>query len=259
MNNSNTPITDDSIPSASALKQLAESLTQWRGMLPKELQWPEDNPAAFPSPQPPPVPPFGQSVDPSLSPQPPVQGPLFTEDLDKEPVHYLFVYDIQIALLRSRYYYAKYIVHRPYVYKALHFPDQMSQLDAEGAAECLRVSPSLPFALSQMLIFIQGLHQVASNTLTNFEAETNGPVYVLLVTKLYGHSPHFPYDGTQPHAEGYKETSLWPKIRIRVQRKHQTNARLDPGFKGQRPDCDVVLEDPSEYLPPRSIVKAVYL
>lgn len=140
MSNSNTPITDESIPSATALKQLAESLTQWRGMLPRDLQWAEDDPAAFPSPQPPPVPAFGQSVDPSLSPQASSQGPLFITDLDVEPVHYSFVYDIQVALLRTRYYYAKYIVHRPYVYKALHFPEQMTQLDAEGVAECLRVS-----------------------------------------------------------------------------------------------------------------------
>lgn len=140
MNNSSTPITDESIPSASSLKQLAESLTQWRGMLPRDLQWAEDDPAAFPSPQPPPVPSFHQPLDPGLSPQTPSLQPLFTTDLDREPVHYSFVYDIQVALLRTRYYYAKYIVHRPYIYKALHFPDQMSQLDAEGVAECLRVS-----------------------------------------------------------------------------------------------------------------------
>jgi hypothetical protein len=66
--------------------------------------------------------------------------PLFTTDLNSEPVHYPYAYDIQVALLRTRYYYAKYMVHRPFVYKALHFPEQTTQEDAQGVAECLRVS-----------------------------------------------------------------------------------------------------------------------
>ena len=55
-------------------------------------------------------------------------------------MHYRFVYDVQVAVLRTRYYYAKYVVYRPFVYKALHFPEQMTQEDAQGVAECLRVS-----------------------------------------------------------------------------------------------------------------------
>jgi hypothetical protein len=50
--------------------------------------------------------------------------------------------------LRTRYYYAKYIVHRPFVYKALHFPDQMTQEDAQGVAECLRSCLKWPLTLS---------------------------------------------------------------------------------------------------------------
>lgn len=110
-------------------------------MLPKELQWSEDDPAAFPAPHAPPAGEFKSALDPSLSHAPMRSGPpLFSVNLDMEPVQYQYLYDIQVALLRSRYYYAKYIVYRPFVYKALHFPDQMSQTDAEGVAECLRVS-----------------------------------------------------------------------------------------------------------------------
>jgi hypothetical protein len=129
-------------PSASSLKQLAGQLTQWRGMLPRDLQWAEDDPAGFPSPQKAysSVGGFNQQLDPNL---PPHQGqsnvPLFTTDLNSEPVQYPYVYDIQVALLRTRYYHAKYMVYRPFVYKALHFPEQMTQEDAEGVAECLRV------------------------------------------------------------------------------------------------------------------------
>ena len=126
-------------PSATSLNQLASQLSQWRSMLPRDLQWAEDDPVSFPSPQP--AGGYNQSLDPTLSPQRSRTGvPLFTVDLDSEPVHYPYVYDIQVALLRTRFYYAKYMVHRPFVYKALHFPEQMTQEDAQGVAECLRVS-----------------------------------------------------------------------------------------------------------------------
>ena len=106
------------------------------------LQWPEDDPAAFPAPQTVNPRTFNEPVDPSLSiPRPLHPGAqLFSTDLKSEPMHYRFVYDIQVAVLRTRYYYAKYVVYRPFVYKALHFPEQMTQEDAQGVAECLRVS-----------------------------------------------------------------------------------------------------------------------
>jgi hypothetical protein len=84
-------------------------------MLPHDLQWPKDNPSGVP-------------------PSPP-----FVTDLEKEPIHYLYTFDIQAALLRTRYYYAKYRLYRPFVYKTLHLPEQMTQEDAEGVADCLRV------------------------------------------------------------------------------------------------------------------------
>ena len=112
----------------------------WRRLVPQALQWAEENPAGFPSL----VPAgrdFDQQSDPSLhSRMGQSNAPLFTSDLDSEPTQYPYVYDIQVALLRTRYYYAKYMIYRPFVYKALHFPEQMSNEDAEGAAECLRVS-----------------------------------------------------------------------------------------------------------------------
>ena len=139
-----TPSSSDDFggPSASSLKQLAGQLTQWRGMLPRNLQWAEDDPAGFPSPEKTysSAGGFNQELDPNLSPhQGQSNAPLFTTDLDSEPVQYPYVYDIQVALLRTRYYYAKYTIYRPFIYKALHFPEQMTQEDAEGAAECLQV------------------------------------------------------------------------------------------------------------------------
>jgi hypothetical protein len=137
------------VPTANSLNQLASSLTQWRGMLPREIQWAEDDPAGFPAPQPPGS--YNQPLDPNLAQQQQAQSgiPLFSTDLDNEPVHYPYAFDIQVALLRTRYYYAKHMVYRPFIYKALHFPEQMTQEDAQGAAECLRVSLKLLFFIKK--------------------------------------------------------------------------------------------------------------
>ena len=132
---SSTEASTDSGPAANTLNQLASNLAQWRTLLPRDLQWTEDEPAG-PPPQ---SSNFGsnQPLDPHLyQAGPPLY---FTTDLHsvREPVSY--VYDIQVALLRTKYYYAKYMVYRPFVYKALHFPEQITPEDAHGVAECLRV------------------------------------------------------------------------------------------------------------------------
>ncbi|KAK2626520.1 hypothetical protein QTJ16_003695 [Diplocarpon rosae] len=137
-------------PSAGALNQLAAQLTQWRGLLPRDLQWAEDDPASFPSPQTRSAEGFHQPVDPNLSPvhHGHQNSQLFSSDLKTEPIRFNFVYDVQVAILRTRYYYAKYMVYRPFVYKALHFPGLMTQEDAQGAAECLRSCLRWPLAMS---------------------------------------------------------------------------------------------------------------
>jgi hypothetical protein len=106
-------------------------------MLPRDLQWLEDDPTSFPNPNVS----YNQQLDPNLTPQqPPLGTSMFSADLNSEPTHYPYLYDIQVALLRTRYYYAKYMVYRPFCFKALHHPEQMTQEDAQGVAECLRVS-----------------------------------------------------------------------------------------------------------------------
>lgn len=132
---------ESSGPTTQRLNQTAASLSQWRGLLPRDLQWHEGDPAGYPNQtggQ------YSQQLDPSLSPQ--YQNhpilPHFTTDLTSEPVHYQYVYDIQVALLRTRYYYTKFMAYRPFCYKALHYPESMTQEDAHGVAECLRVGAS---------------------------------------------------------------------------------------------------------------------
>jgi hypothetical protein len=73
---------------------------------------------------------------------------MFSTDLDNIPIAYPYALDIQVALLRTRYYYAKYLIHRPFVYKALHHPESVTREDAEGAAECLKACLKWPVAMS---------------------------------------------------------------------------------------------------------------
>jgi hypothetical protein len=147
----NTASSNDEVRGAtpSSLKQLASQLTQWRGMLPRDLRWAEDDPASFSTPQPMTLGGYNPRLDPIRTPSQENSGlPLFITDLDNEPVHHPYAYDIQVAWLRTRYYYAKYMVYRPFVYKALHFPEQMIQEDAEGVAECLCSCLKWPLTLS---------------------------------------------------------------------------------------------------------------
>ncbi|KAI1770854.1 hypothetical protein F4818DRAFT_431242 [Hypoxylon cercidicola] len=126
-------------------KQMAAQLDHWRGLLPVYLRWEGDNPGTFSSPTeelyddqsmyPPPVPDIHSNF-------------MFTTDLDSPPVRYPYTVDIQIAGLRTRYYYVKYLIHRPFIFKALHHPEQVTRDDAEGVAECLKAILKWPITMS---------------------------------------------------------------------------------------------------------------
>jgi len=134
-------------PSIATLKRLAASLTQWLDILPQELRWPEDDPTAMPTNSNTGA--YEQIVDPALSNNHRLDNTkMFSTNLQHEPTHHSYAYDIQTALLRTRYYYAKYMVYRPFVYKALHFPDQMTREDYQGAAQCLRACLRWPICMS---------------------------------------------------------------------------------------------------------------
>lgn len=72
---------------------------------------------------------------------------MFPPGLDSSPARYSYAGEIHVALLRTRYYYNKYLIYRPCVFKALHHPDALTREDAEGAAECLKASLRWPIAL----------------------------------------------------------------------------------------------------------------
>lgn len=127
-------------------------MAHWRSLLPPELQWLDDNCDSFPTLQAVTPDSFNNILDPNLSPGLQNAGfALFTADLDSEPAHYPYIYDVQVALLRTRYYYTKYMVYQPLLYKALHFPERLTEDDARGVAEFLQVCSEMPLGLSKML------------------------------------------------------------------------------------------------------------
>ncbi|ROV97938.1 hypothetical protein VSDG_04912 [Cytospora chrysosperma] len=74
--------------------------------------------------------------------------PMFTTNLEIQPAAYPYATDVQVALLRTRYYITKHMIHRPFLYKALHHADQMTREDAEGVATCLRACLKWPLTMS---------------------------------------------------------------------------------------------------------------
>ncbi|KAK4168735.1 hypothetical protein QBC43DRAFT_341396 [Cladorrhinum sp. PSN259] len=155
------------LPMPSRIRQCFVQLEKWRGMLPVHFRWQEDSPGAFPnlhiaSMASSPIAlhtPINSPLSPSILQQPQSAGAvplvdqnqqplMFTTDLDSPPARYPLAIDIQYALLRSRYYYTKFLIHRPFIYKAMHHPDSMTTDDALGVAECLKTSLKWPIAMS---------------------------------------------------------------------------------------------------------------
>ncbi|KAK8126269.1 uncharacterized protein PG998_002028 [Apiospora kogelbergensis] len=116
-----TDNSDGSNPTAT-IKQLAEQLDRWRGMLPSHLYWQDEHVNS------------GHVYTPPV----PHDSFVFTADFDAPPVIYPFAPDIQAAILRTRYYYVKFLLHRPFIFKALHYPESITHEDAEGVAIALK-------------------------------------------------------------------------------------------------------------------------
>lgn len=137
-----------------AIKPLAMQLEHWREtLLPTHLRWRETDPGGLPdfdntiyN-----APPFQEisTLGAGPAPMPTTTGlSMFTTNLDIQPVVYPYATDVQVALLRTRYYITKHMIHRPFLYKALHHADQMTQEDAEGVATCIRACLKWPLIMS---------------------------------------------------------------------------------------------------------------
>ncbi|KAF1983066.1 hypothetical protein K402DRAFT_414646 [Aulographum hederae CBS 113979] len=120
-------------PPTAVITGLVDMLQQWRELLPRELQW-KDGPHRFNYP--------GLDRDGT-----PTQHVLFHYTKNADQPEYLMSIDISTAQLRSRYYYALFIIYRPFVYKALHYPEITTAEDRRNAGECIQASLKWPIVM----------------------------------------------------------------------------------------------------------------
>ncbi|EAQ89365.1 hypothetical protein CHGG_05984 [Chaetomium globosum CBS 148.51] len=186
------------------IRPLATQLEEWRGMLPAHLRWHDDAPGVYPNapvdlytpttvnslftpattPISPAIPTTSGGTTTSqqrqlhqpptsatpTAPRAPTAPLMFTADLDAPATRYPYVLDVQVALLRSRYYYTKYLIHRPFVYKALHHPTALSHTDAAGRRHLPQSRP-----------------QMARRHVADVPQQAAGAVLVLLHAELLWH------------------------------------------------------------------------
>ncbi|KAF5023318.1 hypothetical protein F66182_4626 [Fusarium sp. NRRL 66182] len=176
------------------MKQLDAQLDQWRGMLPGFLRWQDNLASTFPDPS-------HDAFGDVYAGQPLHGSYMFSSDLDTPPTTYPYAADIQVALLRTRYCYNKYLIYRPCVFKALHRPESLTREDAEGVAECLKASLKWPIALSppcanKRLVPISFFwSQNLFGILVLLHLSQQHPVLVRIRSSLCGQ--HFDLDATQ--------------------------------------------------------------
>ncbi|KAL8371063.1 hypothetical protein RB595_001084 [Gaeumannomyces hyphopodioides] len=133
------------------LEELIINLEQWKMMVPPHLRWDESRPEEFPNPGGPLDHTIPELFPMMFAPSAVVDAPsraMFTTDLTAEPTTYQSNLDVQVAVLRSRYYYAKLNIYRQYVFRVLNYPEQIRPEDAQGAAECLKACLKWPVSMS---------------------------------------------------------------------------------------------------------------
>lgn len=123
-------------PPTTVINELARQLESWRALLPAALQWSDADRFAYPSAN-------------SLYTRRPSM-PLFTvtKESMRNEQSFSAILDILTAQLRSRYYYARFMIYRPFIFKALHYSELMSPEDRQLAGRCLQSALLWPIAMS---------------------------------------------------------------------------------------------------------------
>jgi len=106
------------------ISEMDHQLEEWRAHLPAQLKWNDGHTAEMPN----------------ASDEPSSLDPLFLPSGAREmPLEHIHNSEVLIAVLRSRYLHAKFVVWLPILYKALHFPDKMTQKDGQDCTTFLKV------------------------------------------------------------------------------------------------------------------------
>jgi hypothetical protein len=120
-------------PSIPAMCEMDRQLDSWRSFLPIHLYWLDNDMFDFPN---------GDPTRQRLT------GPLFSPDQGPVPVGHNYNLDVATALLRTRFYYARFMMFRPFIYKALHFPELMTSDDASCCAFAIRAACLWPLSMA---------------------------------------------------------------------------------------------------------------
>ncbi|KJY00562.1 C6 finger domain protein [Zymoseptoria brevis] len=120
-------------PPVTVIREMSRQLESWRSLLPRPLQWQDSDKLDFPY--------IG------LSNRRPNE-PLFSQDQGPVPINHKNSLDLVTAQLRTRFYYARYVMYRPFIYKALHFPELMTTEDANCCALAIKSALLWPIAMA---------------------------------------------------------------------------------------------------------------
>lgn len=115
------------------IREMARQLESWRSLLPRPLQWQDSDKLDFPN-----IDPSGRRPN----------EPLFSPDQGPVPIGHKHSLDLVTAQLRTRFYYARFVMYRPFVYKALHFPELMTTEDASCCALAIKSALYWPIAMA---------------------------------------------------------------------------------------------------------------
>ncbi|EMC98891.1 hypothetical protein BAUCODRAFT_384024 [Baudoinia panamericana UAMH 10762] len=120
-------------PPVAVIHEMVRQLDSWRALLPRPLQWNDSDRLEFPH------------ADPTNR-RP--NEPLFTADQGPIPIGHKYNLDVITAQLRTRFYYARFMMYRPFIYKALHFPELMTHEDNNCCALAIKSVCLWPLAMA---------------------------------------------------------------------------------------------------------------
>lgn len=126
---------DYSGPPIHVIRELLRQLEHWRALLPAALQWDDNKRFEYPDASP--------AVTAGSS------GPMFSFDNTAANAHELGgSLAMASAQLRSRYYYTRFMILRPFVFKALHLPGSMTPEDNDYTGQCLQACLLWPISMN---------------------------------------------------------------------------------------------------------------
>lgn len=120
-------------PPTALVRELERQLDCWRAMLPTPLQWDDDDDSLFST--------LSASGNSHIQ-------PFFSIEQGSTPIEYAYNFDIVAAQLRTRFFYAQFMIYRPFIYKALHLPDSMTVEDRRYCVLAIKSVCEWPFILS---------------------------------------------------------------------------------------------------------------